>query len=85
MAVNVLKSERHNLINTDKAVASATENCKMERVRGETEDRQTDSKQATRPATEILRTESSSIVCTYKCVCNESKEEGQLDTTLKVY
>ena len=44
MAVNVLKSERHNLINTDKAVASATENCKMERVRGETEDRQTDSK-----------------------------------------
>jgi len=37
---DILKSEQHNLINTDKLVVSASENCKVETVRVETDKQQ---------------------------------------------
>lgn len=56
-------SEHCNLINTDKAIASASENCKVE-----TDARMTSSKHVA-SYRNFMCGEEWSVVCTYNCVC----------------
>ena len=58
---DISTSEHHNLIYTDMAVVSASENCRVQSVWHET-DKQ-------RPRGRLQRLHVWSVVCTYTCVC----------------